>query len=847
MFSIRKKIVAVGTAAVLIATGAFAALTPGALTEKPDPSTPLGMADYMREYFEDKNHGWTGNNEPSQDDLFGDFPWRIQYYDANPEWDGFYPFKQMKTDTWGGNSIQNFIFGVDWNNGNDGQAQIQCGMPYLLGDPSNFPAVCFTYIVPKDGKYTLAPAEGADTFRPMHPKYFPGGEEYNDGQYVSPDSTVRYGFAIHRMAKDADMDTYVPSGETKLWPADADYAYITKDNVSVDFPTLTDVELKQGERIRFIVDFRGTSGLENWLMAVRLFPTVTNTDNNAPTAGDLAITCSAGKSASGTLPGKDADAGDTLTYTLANAPAHGSAAIGSDGRFTYTAAAGTAGQTDTFTYTVTDAAGASATGTVNVTIVQNQKPTAGKTVFSVLEGETLSASLELGDADGDALTASVGTQPAHGTLTLAADGTFTYVPADGYTGKDTFVATVADGTDNVEITAEITVDKNVAPVAQNASVKVKKDTAAVITLKAKDDNGTPLTYTLVKQPAHGTAVPENDTVTYTPAEGYTGVDTFTFTASDGKNTSNEAAVRLTVLGEGIDSVDVIKNAVTECGDGADKDKAFDFSSYAYDIPWKLQYRVDGITGSIEEGTALRFETSIAAQIMSWGGYQVSDGSNYPSTTIQTANFLEGKYVHALNSGYYADTKNPVAALTFVAPAEATWLLTGGEVTDRIGIWDGQAKSDPIKVWIEVDGVTVWPENGRPLELNIDEQFTTMPDLNLALKKGAAVRFCVQGTTKNGDHNNIYLDPAAYQIGAYDKTLDPTYVEPEQPDDGKKDPEQPDDGKKDPEQPDDGKKDPDQPDDGKTDAPVTGVALPIAAMAAALGAAGAVFVTRRKKN
>ena len=57
MFSIRKKIVAVGTAAVLIATGAFAALTPGALTEKPDPSSPLGMADYMREYFEDKNHG----------------------------------------------------------------------------------------------------------------------------------------------------------------------------------------------------------------------------------------------------------------------------------------------------------------------------------------------------------------------------------------------------------------------------------------------------------------------------------------------------------------------------------------------------------------------------------------------------------------------------------------------------------------------------------------------------------------------------------------------------------------------------------------------------------------------
>lgn len=41
-----------------------------------------------------------------------------------------------------------------------------------------------------------------------------------------------------------------------------------------------------------------------------------------------------------------------------------------------------------------------------------------------------------------------------------------------------------------------------------------------------------------------------------------------------------------------------------------------------------------------------------------------------------------------------------------------------------------------------------------------------------MKEGASLRFCAQGTTANVDHNNIYLDPAAYVMGPYDKALDP---------------------------------------------------------------------------
>jgi VCBS repeat-containing protein len=49
------------------------------------------------------------------------------------------------------------------------------------------------------------------------------------------------------------------------------------------------------------------------------------------------------------------------------------------------------------------------------------------------------------DADGNTLTASLVTGPAHGTLTLNANGSFTYTPTTGYTGADSFVYRAYDG------------------------------------------------------------------------------------------------------------------------------------------------------------------------------------------------------------------------------------------------------------------------------------------------------------------------------------------------------------------------------------------------------------------
>ena len=115
------------------------------------------------------------------------------------------------------------------------------------------------------------------------------------------------------------------------------------------------------------------------------------------------------------------------------------------------------------------------------------------------------------------------------------------------TGTSTLVATVT-ATDGTTASTDITVSTvtNTAPVADPQSVSTPKDTAVPITLTGSDTDGDTLSYAIATGPAHGTLSGTAPGVTYTPAAGYTGPDSFTFTVSDAQDTSAPAEVSITV-------------------------------------------------------------------------------------------------------------------------------------------------------------------------------------------------------------------------------------------------------------------------------------------------------------
>jgi hypothetical protein len=175
-------------------------------------------------------------------------------------------------------------------------------------------------------------------------------------------------------------------------------------------------------------------------------------------------------------------------------------------------------------------------------------PIADYDSVSTPEDSVLAITLTGSDPDGDSLTYEVVTQPAHGLLSGTAPNV-TYTPATNYNGADSFTFKVNNGTLNSSAaTVSITVSAvNDVPVADVQSVTVDEDDSAEIILTGFDPEGSDLTYTIVSQSTHGILVGDAPDLTYTPAYGFTGVDSFTFTISDGESNSAPATVSITVV------------------------------------------------------------------------------------------------------------------------------------------------------------------------------------------------------------------------------------------------------------------------------------------------------------
>ena len=87
-----------------------------------------------------------------------------------------------------------------------------------------------------------------------------------------------------------------------------------------------------------------------------------------------------------------------------------------------------------------------------------------------------------------------------------------------------------------------------APTAVSVTAVLPRGKASPITLQASDPDGGSLSFSLAQLPVHGKLGGQAPNLTYTPDAGFVGLDAFTFTASDGKDTSAAATAMVTVTG-----------------------------------------------------------------------------------------------------------------------------------------------------------------------------------------------------------------------------------------------------------------------------------------------------------
>jgi VCBS repeat-containing protein len=301
--------------------------------------------------------------------------------------------------------------------------------------------------------------------------------------------------------------------------------------------------------------------------------------NDAPVARDDSYTTAEDTTLTIAAPGvlaNDTDVdGDALTALIVSTPTHGTLTLNPTGGFVYRPNTNFNG-TDTFTYRATDGGLTSALATVTLTITPvNDRPTPGAAGdnYSVLEDQTLTVPAPgvLGndsDADGDPLTALVVSGPAHGTVTLNANGSFVYAPSANYFGPDSFIYVANDGrTSAVPAVVNLTViPVNDPPsfinggdqkVDQNAPAQTVAGWATSISAGPANESGQAVTF-LVANDSPGLflvppSVAPNGTLTYTPMTNVFGVATVRVrarddggTANGGVDTSSEVIFKITI-------------------------------------------------------------------------------------------------------------------------------------------------------------------------------------------------------------------------------------------------------------------------------------------------------------
>ena len=199
--------------------------------------------------------------------------------------------------------------------------------------------------------------------------------------------------------------------------------------------------------------------------------------------------------------------------------------------------------TDTFYYVVTDGKRVSSKIMVKVEVIKNESPVPGQDRARIKEMHTANINVLNNDYDADDNLLKVVhvSPPKNGTASIKNASTVTYTPNKGFSGDESFVYYVSDGSDTTSAYVIVTIEKNIAPDAEADKIFTRSGRATGIHVLGNDydENGDKLVIVAVKQPRNGIVNfdKERQTIQYVSHEGYGGTDSFYYTLSDGIATS----------------------------------------------------------------------------------------------------------------------------------------------------------------------------------------------------------------------------------------------------------------------------------------------------------------------
>ncbi|WP_105172810.1 tandem-95 repeat protein [Pseudoalteromonas sp. T1lg24] len=304
------------------------------------------------------------------------------------------------------------------------------------------------------------------------------------------------------------------------------------------------------------------------------FSITVNNVNNAPVANDDNVSTIEDTSVSFNIIANDIDDEGLLlasSVNIVNQPSKGVVTV-LNGVINYSPNENVNGS-DSFTYTVKDQSQNTsniANVFIQITSVNDAPSISGSPFTTIKTGQMYQFVPTSDDIDSENLTFTIQNKPSWGLFDQNV-GSLSGSPSDNDIGSyENIVISVTDGELSASLSAFniLVKDGNDAPNANDMQVVVNEDEAKSIIPDVNDNEDDLLVISLETQAEFGVVDIQNNVFIYTPNQDYFGEDTFTYSASDGKKTSNIASVAINVKPVNdlpIAVNDVISLPVTESG------------------------------------------------------------------------------------------------------------------------------------------------------------------------------------------------------------------------------------------------------------------------------------------